>query len=220
MFEEHQLPQVFALLARIAKAVVATVGVQCEIVIHDLRTPEHSVVAISGNLTGRDVGAPVPDPELLPENVDRFSDDDLCYKTRTPLGKQLLSSTVWVRDESGHIVGALCINMDFSDIQRAKDILNRVMAHSEIINKREEIETFATSPDEFVLIALRDAVAELGKLPHQLGRQDKIQLIQKLDRAGVFSFRQAVDIVGQELGVSRSSMYNYLKDSRIVVTDS
>lgn len=215
MFEEHQLPQVFALLARIGKAVVATVGSHCEVVIHDLRTPEHSVVAISGNLTGRDIGAPVPDPELLPENVNRFSDDDLCYKTRSPLGKPLLSSTVWVRDQTGQIVGALCINMDFNDIQRAKDILNRMMAHSELSNPREEIETFATSPEEFVLIALRDVISELGKLPHQLDRQDKIHLIQKLDQAGVFNFKQAVDLIGQELGVSRSSMYNYLKDSRM-----
>jgi predicted transcriptional regulator YheO len=35
-----------------------------------------------------------------------------------------------------------------------------------------------------------------------------------MDEAGVFSFRQAVDIILQELGISRSSLYNYLKDVR------
>lgn len=211
MFEENQLPQVFALLARIAKAVVATVGSNCEIVIHDLRDPEHSVVAISGNLTGRSIGSPVPDPEMLPENVVRFTDDDLCYNTRTPSGKQLFSSTVWVRDITGHIVGALCINMDFSDIQQAKDLLDRLLVSSEVSSPRRELETFATSPEEFVLIALRESVKALGKPIHQLERQDKVLLIQKLEKAGVFSFRQAVDIISAETGASRSSIYSYLK---------
>ena len=213
MFEEHQLPQVFALLARIAKAVVATVGPSCEVVIHDLRQPEHSVVAISGNLTGRSVGAPIPDPELLPENVIRFRDDDLCYATRTPSGKQLHSSTVWVRDLDGQIVGALCINMDFDNIHQAKELLNRLLPAEQSSPKRE-IETFATSPDEFVLIALKEAVTSLGKPIHQLERHDKVMVVEKLEQASVFSFRQAVDIVAQEIGASRSSVYSYLKEVR------
>lgn len=212
VFEEDCLPQVFALLARIAKAVVATVGSNCEVVIHDLRNPEHSVVAISGNLTNRSIGAPVPDPEMLPENVVRFSDDDLCYNTRTPSGKQLFSSTVWVRDITGHIVGALCINMDFNDIQQARNLLDRLLVNSEVSSPRRELETFATSPEEFILIALQESVKELGKPIHQLERQDKILLIQKLEKAGVFSFRQAVDIISAEIGVSRSSIYNYRKE--------
>lgn len=107
MFEEHQLSQVYILLARIARAIVATVGSQCEVVVHDLRTPESSVVAISGNLTGRTVGAPTPDPEMLPDNLTTFQDDIIREHTRTPAGRQLVSSTVWVRNTTGQIVGAI-----------------------------------------------------------------------------------------------------------------
>lgn len=214
VFDESQLPQVFALLARIAKAIVATVGSHCEVVVHDLRSPEHSVIAISGKLTGRSIGSPIPDPELLPENVIRFRDDDLCCHTRTLAGKPLFSSTVWVRDETGHIVGALCINMDFSDIQHARDLLDRLLPSATDSSPQRELETFATSPEEFVLMALRESVKALGKPMHQLERQDKVLLIQTLDQAGVFGFRQAVDIIAQEIGVSRSSVYNYLKAVR------
>jgi predicted transcriptional regulator YheO len=107
MCEHHQLQHVFDLLARVGEAVAATVGPRCEVVVHDLRTPEHPVVAISGNLTRRAVGAPVPDPERLPRNVDRFREDLLLYSTVTPGGRELVSSTVWIRDENDHIVGAL-----------------------------------------------------------------------------------------------------------------
>src|SRR5689334_11332902 len=115
------------LLARIARAIVATVGSQCEVVVHDLRNPEQTVVAISGNLTGRKVGAPVPDPSMLPGNLHTFKEDVLREQTRTPPGRELVSSSVWVRDSEGNIVGAICINMDFSDLRRARDLLSRVL---------------------------------------------------------------------------------------------
>lgn len=212
MFEHPQIPQVFALLARIGKAIVATVGMNCEVVVHDLRHPENSVIAISGNLTGRSVGAPVPDPELLPGNVVHFQDDDLCYNTRTPNGKPLFSSTVWVRDVNGHIVGALCINMDFNDIHQARNLLNRLLPDAKTSSPQRELETFATSPEEFVQISLRECLRELRKPIHQLERHDKVLLIQKLDQVGVFSFRQAIELISREIGVSRSSIYNYLKE--------
>jgi predicted transcriptional regulator YheO len=216
MFEEQQLPQVYALLARVARAIVATVGAQCEVVVHDLRTPEQSVVAMSGNLTGRVVGAPAPDPELLPGNLGVFQDDILREHTRTSAGRQLVSSTVWVRSNAqGQIVGAICINMDFSDLLRARDLLNQVLSGQETETAvSASFETFATSPEEFVEIALRGAVQKVGKAVHHLNRQDKIAIIRELELAGVFRFQHAMEIVMQELGVSRASIYAYLKDIR------
>jgi predicted transcriptional regulator YheO len=215
MFEEQQLPHVYALLARVAQAIVATVGSQCEVVVHDLRTPEQSVVAMSGNLTGRTVGSPAPDPEMLPGNLGAFQDDILREHTRTSSGRQLVSSTVWVRNDRGEIVGAICINMDFSDLRRARDLLNQVLAEQTMETTiNTSFETFATSPEEFAAIALRGAVQKVGKAVHHLNRQDKIEIIRELELAGVFRFQHAMDIVMQELGVSRASIYAYLKDIR------
>lgn len=214
MFEQQQLQHVFELLARIGEAVTATVGPSCEIVVHDLRTPEHTVVAISGNLTRRAVGAPVPDPELLPANVDRFREDLLLYRTYTPGGRELVSSTVWVRDESNHIVGALCINMDFANLRLARDLLDRAIAEVPAPKSDGGLTTFATSPEEFVAIALKQVVSEIGRPLHQLDRDDKIRVASELDKAGVFALRRAADIVAGELGVSRASVYSYLKDAR------
>jgi predicted transcriptional regulator YheO len=214
MFEHHQLQHVFDLLARVGEAVAATVGPSCEVVVHDLRTPEHTVVAISGNLTRRAVGAPVPDPELLPGNVDRFREDLLLYSTFTPGGRELVSSTVWIRDENDHIVGALCINMDFVNLRLARDLLDRAIADVPLPKSDGGLTTFATSPEEFVAIALKQVVNEIGLPLHQLDRENKIRILGELDRAGVFALRRASDIVANELGVSRASVYSYLKDAR------
>ncbi len=214
MFEEPQLPHVFELLSRVARAIVATVGAQCEVVVHDLRNPEQTLVAISGNLTGRAVGAPVPDTEFLPHNLSTFQDDIICQPARTPRGRELSSSTVWVRDTTGAIVGAICINMDFNDLRHARDLLNRALTNSETVSEAEVVETFATSPQDFVEIALRGAIKKIGKPLHHLNRQDKIAVIGALEQAEVFRFSHAIEIVMEKLGISRASIYAYLKEIR------
>ena len=214
MFEEQQLPQVFELLSRVARAIVATVGEQCEVVVHDLRNPEQTLIAISGDLTGRAVGAPVPDMEFLPRNLTTFQDDIIRQPARTPRGRELSSSTVWVRDTKDAIVGAICINMDFNDLRHARDLLNRSLAGIEATPEAEVLETFATSPQDFVEIALRGAIRKVGKPLHRLNRQDKIAIIGALEQAEVFRFSQSVEIVMEQLGISRASIYAYLKEIR------
>lgn len=214
MFEEQQLPQVFELLSRVARAIVATVGMQCEVVVHDLRNPDHTLIAISGNLTGRTVGAPVPDTEFLPRNLAAFQDDVIRQPAKTPRGRELISSTVWVRDTTGNIVGAICINMDFNDLRHARDLLNRALADIETAPEAEVLETFATSPQDFVEIALRGAIRKVGKPLHRLNRQDKIAIIAALEQAEVFRFSQSIEIVMEQLGISRASIYAYLKEIR------
>jgi predicted transcriptional regulator YheO len=214
MFEEQQLPQVFELLSRVARAIVATVGAQCEVVVHDLRNPEQTLIAISGNLTGRAVGAPVPDTEFLLRNLTTFQDDMIRQPARTPRGQELLSTTVWVRDTTGAIVGANCINMDFNDLRHARDLLNRALTGIEAAPEAEVLETFATSPHDYVEIALRGAIRKVGKPLHHLNRQDKIAIIDALEQAEVFRCSHAVEIVMEQLGISRASIYAYLKEIR------
>lgn len=212
-FANSDLDEVFSLLARVGDAVVTTVGPHSEVVVHDLRDPEHTVVAISGNLTRRSVGSPVPDPELLPENLNRFDSDLHLYRTETPFGKTLLSSTVWVRDRIGHIVGALCINMDFADIRAARDLLERTLT-PDTTGSEKSLSTFATSGEDFVTVALNQALTDLQKEKHQLEKDDKVLVIARLRDAGVFSLRRSSELVAAELGISRASVYSYLKDLR------
>jgi predicted transcriptional regulator YheO len=220
MISQDLLPAVFELLGRVAKAVAATVGPSCEVVVHDLRDPEHTVVAISGNLTHRSVGSPAPDPSVLPDRVDRFRDDTLLERLTTLFGKELLSSTVWIRDETGHIVGAFCVNMDFADLRLARNIISR-----QIVEVPPPLSPlpgggqlgFATTAEEFAEIALRGILSDIGKPVHHLDRDDKIRIVRELDQVGVFNLRGAAETIARELGVSRASIYSYLSASRAEV---
>ena len=209
-FADDDLPAVFELLSRLATAIHATVGPDCEVVVHDLRHPDRSVIAISGDLTNRRVGAPVPDPELLPDAVDKFTEDDIGRRAITPTGRELLASTTWVRDERGRIVGAMCVNVDRSGLEHARDLIDRHLGP--IDSPAATMSSFASSVEELT----RGAVAALTGRghPRRLRPEQRIELVRRLDEQGVFAIRGAAEAVASELGVSRSSVYGDLRVAR------
>lgn len=208
-FSDRDLASVFELLARVARVSVATLGPECEVVVHDLRNPEHSVVAISGDLTGRKVGAPVPDPELLPGIVDAKVEDELRRTATTPSGRELISSTVWIRDVRGHTVGALCINMDVSGLRQARDLIQRHIGTD--VPGAPPLPTFASSLAEFARTAVGAALAESAR-HGALRKAERFRVVRQLHSQGVFALRGSVDTVAAELGVSRASIYADLKE--------
>jgi predicted transcriptional regulator YheO len=209
-FADAQLPAVFELLSRVARAVVVTIGPDTEVVVHDLRDPEHSVVAISGALTGRQVGAPVPDPQLLPGEVGKFTDDDLRHRAITSAGRELLASTAWVRNAAGDIVGGICVNVDHSALRQARDLLDRHLGPGDI--RERPLPTFASNVTDFAKLAIESVVG--AGPPRQLRSAERLELIRRLDTAGVFGMRHAADAVAAELMVSRSSIYSDLRRVR------
>ncbi|NED04875.1 transcriptional regulator, partial [Streptomyces sp. SID6648] len=85
----------------------------------DYRTPEHSVVAVAGSVTGRTVGGAMS--EIGMRVLARGDDarDELNYVTRTPDGTLLKSSTMVLRDSTDSVFGALCVNLDVTAVDRA-----------------------------------------------------------------------------------------------------
>jgi predicted transcriptional regulator YheO len=197
-FSERDLASVFELLARVASAAVATLGPETEVVVHDVRNPVHSIVAISGSLTGRQVGAPVPDPELLPGVVDAKVEDELGRTAITPGGRELVCSTVWIRDSSGHVVGALCINVDVSGLRQARDLIQRHIGTEAAA--APPLPTFASSLSEFTRTAV-DAALAVGLRQGRLRKADRSRVVRRLHAQGVFSLRGSVNAVAAELGV-------------------
>lgn len=219
-FSEESLDAVFELLGRLADVFVRTLGDYSEIVVHDLRTIDASVIAIAGMLTNRVVGAPIPDPEFVPERLRSISEDQVLYTTRTLDGRCLYSSTVWVRDLSGVIRGAICINVDQSDFRRAHEMLATLVAglpatdthrHQESVSP---LTTFARSVDDFAMAALNQEMLEIGKPIHKWTRSDRLQVIGSLETQGVFQLRRSVEAVAEQIGVSRATVFSYLREIR------
>ena len=95
------------MLKQIAAALAAQFGPNCEVVIHDLisKDPEKSIVFIvNGHVTGRRVGDG-PSTVVMEQimHAQENPRDHLGYLTRTPDGKILKSSTIYIRDTRGRV---------------------------------------------------------------------------------------------------------------------
>jgi predicted transcriptional regulator YheO len=47
-----------------------------------------------------------------------------------------------------------------------------------------------------------------------MGREEKIELIGRLAEKGVFQVKKSVSILADQLGLSRATVYNYLREAR------
>ncbi|GAA2659136.1 MULTISPECIES: transcriptional regulator [Actinosynnema] len=185
----------------------ATFGRSCEVVLHDYRVPEHSVVAVAGEVTGRHVGGAMSEIGLSVLARGDDAEPIVGQLTRTPSGRLVKSSTLPLRDARGRVFGALCVNLDATALQQVGDLLSDLLGGT-----AQPMPTTFTDDVEQVL----DAVirAETPGDPAALPRADRLPLIAALDRRGVFRLRGAAPKVAARLGVSRASLYADLAECR------
>jgi predicted transcriptional regulator YheO len=211
----------FELLKTFADALATTLGPRCEIVIHDFSDMSGTIIHIAGNLTGRHVGGPPTDLLLAMQMQASVPDALIGHTIHSPEGEPLRANTVFLKDESGHAFGCMCINTASSG-SRTRENLGQESTASQAIH--DTVKPFANTP-EATITSLFNRLIEDGRKPvHLMSRDDRIQLVQDLDRAGVFFLREAVDIVAQLLGVSRTTVYSYQRalhesDTRIEASE-
>ncbi|MBG0777236.1 MAG: PAS domain-containing protein [Desulfovibrionaceae bacterium] len=210
MDKEHLL-QVLRLLA---DATQSAYGRNCEVAVHDLEDIEHSLVYIAGKVTGRKPGAPITDLAytMIREHGDN-APDLLTYRTVTKTGRTLKCSTVFVRNDAGHIQACYCINQDITDFLSAKAALDEFTQNEERQMETRQ-ETFAETVDEIVESLVLECATRMGKHPASMSREERVDLVRELTLKDVFKFRGAAETIASILGVSRYTVYNYLKEAK------
>ena len=203
--------QIFELLTRVTKTLGELLGTSTEIVLHDLRRTDHTIVALSNqHLSGRKVGDSLDalGTRLFAENSYQ---DMANYETRTENGLTLRSCTVFVRDEKGEAIGALCVNQDLSPLLSMQSWLQQALRR-EPTEAQPEVEE---NHVENVLNGMIDeAIRSTGKLPERFSREDKLSVISYLDKRGAFQIRYSMEKVAALLNISKFSIYNYLGSLR------
>ncbi|MGE4277618.1 MAG: transcriptional regulator [Lawsonibacter sp.] len=196
-------------------------GPDYEIALHDLSCKQPSIVAITnGHVSGRSIGAPLTNVamQLIAEKAYLIQDWKLNYRGLAANGKVLRCSTLFLKDERGALIGLLCINFDDS---RYRDLSEKVFslchpdeyaAKNIAISATESVEqeTFynnisAATEDAFL------AVTSNANIPtDRLTQAEKLEIIQLLDKKGVFMLKGAIPMVANRLSCSQASVYRYL----------
>ncbi|MEU1474777.1 PAS domain-containing protein [Streptomyces sp. NPDC005760] len=207
---ESERDAVIGALTSVVDGIAATFGPVCEVVLHDYRRPENSVVALAGAVTGRTVGGAMSEIGMRMVARGDEAADELNYVTRTDTGRLVKSSTMLLRDSSGAVFGALCVNVD---VTAASEVHALLGALAGIGGAPEEppVTTFGDDIDSVVDVMLDSHRHQSWALLDRAGRLD---LFRSLDERGVFAVRRAIEQVAGRLGISRASAYSYLSQSR------
>ena len=70
-----------------------------------------------------------------------------------------------------------------------------------------------SSTNEFIDGIMEQAIAGMGKQPAFMCRKERIDAVRMLERYGAFRLKGSVEYVASILGVTRFTIYNYLKEN-------
>ena len=201
------------MLKQIAAALAAQFGPSCEVVIHDLtaQDPERSIIHIeNGQVSGRQVGdgpSSVVMAQLLGGDPDPA--DHLAYLTRTPGGKILKSSTLYIRDNTGRVDAIFSINYDISALLMVENAIGDLTRST-----REPDIQKADVLDRLI----EESVALAGKPVALMNKDDRMRAVRFLNEHGAFLITKSSDKVAKFFGISKYTLYSYIdskqEDSR------
>lgn len=198
------------LLRQVAAGIAAQFGSNCEVAIHDLsRDPDRSIVFIAnGHVSGRKVGDGASNVVMEQlRTQDPEPKDHLCYLTKTPDGKILKSSTVYIRDRKGKVSAILAINYDISRLILMEEALHDLTSTGEEVPAEpERITNVSDLLDELI----QQSVALVGKPAAVMNKEDKVKAIQFLSQNGAFLITKSGDKVARYFGISKYTLYSYI----------
>lgn len=199
-------------LKQLAKGIAAQFGSNCEVVIHEIseKSASNSIVAIeNGHVSGRKVGDG-PSHVVLEQLGKRRNDmeDQLSYLTRTPEGKLLKSSSMYIRDEDGNINAIFCINFDISTLAMAENTIHNMIQVDNTV--RKEPERITLNVNDLLDDLIRQADEMIGKPVALMTKEDKIKAIQFLSGNGAMLITKSGDKIAKHFAISKYTLYSYL----------
>ncbi len=199
----------------LVEAVATQFGPYCEAVLHDLSKLDSSLVAISGNVTNRPLGAPITDDVLrLIRQYGDSINDSYHYLTTTRERKRMKSSTTFIRDTEGHVIGCFCINFCIEAFLLFGDTIKNFCSISIDAKSTKPPERFPNEISEVVNVILEDVLQHKVVPPSLMEKPDKMKIVEELDRRGLFMVKGAIDLVASLLDISKFTLYGYLDEIR------
>ncbi|ROS52536.1 putative transcriptional regulator YheO [Frigoribacterium sp. PhB24] len=211
-------------------------GPRTEVVLHDTSDLSRSIVALTnGHVSGRSVGGPATDLVLkVLQNHEHDDRDYLAnYLAESRTGGTFRSSTFFIRDAGGDVVGMLCLNIDDEPLARARDLLAAITATTGLVkgatpgpeaasgsasassaSSGPVAERLSMHVDELALDGVARIVAAQGVEPHRMTPDEKVAAVREIERAGVFLLKGAVAQVAEALHVSEPTVYRYVRQVR------
>lgn len=193
------------------KGLTAIFGNNCEAVLHDLTEGYESTVVMieNGHVTGRRIGDCGSNLGLEVLRGTVVDGDKYGYFTNTRDGRVLRSSSIYIRNDDGKVVGCLCVNFDVSNLMVADKTIRSLISNGD--GDKEE-EFFVNDVNQLLDALLQKAQEEVGKPVSYMSREEKIRVVKFLDQKGAFLITKAGNRICQFLDISKFTLYSYLDE--------
>ena len=202
---------ILKILEPVVDGIAEIFGSSCEVILHSFEDPGHSVFRIANShITGRKVGSPITDLGLnvLLKSFETKQDIVGSYFTRTDDGKIFKSITILIRNSRNAPIGMLCINIDLST-----DFLGFVSEFTPPNTESSQtVETFPTEIPDLIQRSISQILKEINQKTGVSPTEKNREIIYELSRKGIFDIKGAVDIVATQMGVSKFTIYHYIRE--------
>lgn len=203
--QQHLLEQ----MQQIAEGLGRTLAPFTEVVLHDLLAPDHAVLAIHNNLSGRAVGEPATELGLARIADPAFPQILANYANSFPDGRPAKSTSIGIKDRDDQYIAALCLNVDLNLFRSLQAMLGQF---SNVDPAAAVMETLAPAAGADAIRAhIEQFAARLSTTPRALKADDRRVLLRELGDAGLLEMRRSMETIAAHLGVSRATVYNYAK---------
>lgn len=201
--EQHLLAQ----LDIIADGLSQTLKPFCEVVVHHLNGDQQGIHRIYNNLSSRTEGDPVTTLGEARISDNNYPSIIANYANTLPDGKPLKSTSIGIKNKQGEYIAALCLNVDISAFSTVQHMLAQFTAVGDL-QPKEKLQPF--NQDDLIEYMNQFSAAK-GISVRGLSSQERKQLMSELKEQGFLEIRRSIDLIAKHLGVSRPTIYAYLK---------
>lgn len=216
--------EVLEILTMVVHAIGCVLPGNTELVLHDLRSLEFSIIAVAnGHVTGRKKGDPVLAGMRKDKGFARALDKNdqkitllTDYETFAHDGTSLRSSTAIFRDNNAKPFAALCINVNNDGINEAVSLLQLISGINIGPNQRALVNQEDVNVENGIEHLMEDIIQQATDLnsgkKRSGSKQANLLAVQKMQERGIFLMKGGVEKAAEALGVTRYTIYNYLDE--------
>lgn len=192
----------------IADSIAMLLFPHAEVVIHELAS--QTVVHIANNISKRKLGDDSAIEDLAGEPLSASTLGP--YEKLNWNGQKIRSISSVLRNDQGEPEALMCINLNLSVLDQAREALNAFFQVGRIIPQPDALfrDDWQERINTFVHFWLRERQLSLSVLNHR----HKKELIEALFNEGAFDGRSSADYIANVLSMGRATVYKYVKAIR------
>lgn len=189
-------------------------GDHCEVLIHDVRDVEHSILYVTQpSITNRHHGDGMTDYAIELVRSKRYLTEPFVVNYVGGTEERVLrSSTYFIRDGE-ELAGLLCVNVDVGYLLDGLDALRQALILDPARLQRQEIFYPGATLNDRIQAVFHKHLG--SRTPEELHTAEKRALVHELQQLNVFAVKGKVSEIAARLHISEKTIYRYLKSNEM-----